>query len=1467
MTAPDPHGGGPVTRRRERVLAWAALAVAAYLPPLLSAPGEVAADTKSYLYLDPGRLLGRAASMWDPNVGLGTVTHQTIGYLFPMGPYYWLLDTLGVPDWVAQRVWLGTIVFAAAAGVVFLLRTLGVRGVGVAVAAATYAFSPYALHYSARISVILLPWAALGWMLALTIRALRSGGWRHPALFALLVQVIGGVNATALLFAGVAPVAWVLWATFGTREVTWQRAAATTARIGVLTTAASAWWIAGLSLQSGYGINVLQYTETVRAVARTSMPNEVLRGLGYWFFYGRDRLGPWIEAASSYTQRPVVILAGYGLAVLALASAGVIRWRHRAFFVFLAVTGVVIAVGAHPYDDPTPLGSVFKAFATSSTAGLALRSTGRAIPLVTLALAVLLGRGVDVGMDALRRRRRGRVAWAVPAVVAALLVASFPALYDGSYYGENLQRPEEIPQYWDDAAEFLDARGHDTRVLELPGSDFASYTWGNTVDPITPGLIDRPYVARELIPYGTPGTADLLNALDRRFQEGVEDPSGLAALLRRLGVGDVVLRNDLEYGRFNTPAPAQLAASLRDDVDGIALAATFGPLASGSGGRFVDERDYLVDDGAPPPVAVHEVEDPWSIVRAETARGALVVAGDGEGLVDLAEAGLLDHDRVVVQSASFGTDETAALRRLAGDDAVLVLTDTNRRRARRWTTVRDNTGHTEARGERPLAEADGDARLPVFPDAPPRSSTSVVQRGVRRVVASSYGNPITFTPEDRAARAFDGDLTTAWKTAAFAEAVGERISVELEERVRSDHVELVQLLTGPQDRFITEVELRFDGGDPLTVALDGSSRAADGQRISFPMRAFRRLEVRISATNYGRPTYIGPANSVGFAEIRVRPEGSARDVQVDEVVRLPRALLEQFGDEALAHPLVVVMTRLRSQQVPPRSDEEVALVRELRLPDARAFSVTAQARLTADAPSATLDELLGRSGGVTATASRSLPGCARCLPAHALDGDPDTAWQSPIGAVVGEWVEVALPAPTRVDRLELQLIDDSRHSVPTRLRVEGGGAAHEIDVPAADAEGVRTVTFPALRADRIRVSIVAVAERRAPSFYTDAPQVLPAGVRELGIAGVSVAPVPEELRTPCRGDLVTVDGDPFPVRVTGRTDDALARRPLLIEPCGRVEATLGAGTHELRTAPGRVTGLDVDRIVLASSAGGRRGLPIVDGKVTDLGSPDVDVPVVRVTSAGRTRTEVEITGASEPFWLVLGQSHSTGWRATLAGGGSLGSPRLVDGYANGWYVDLGERDAATVTMEWTPQRRVWFALAISALAVLLCVGIVVATRRQRLPELAPIDARVTLRSPFVGSAPLARGASVIGPLVGGTAAAIVVAPWAGAVVAAAVLATVRTRHGRSILTVLPAGLVALAAVYIVRNQIRYDLPPVFEWPTFFPRARSLAWLAVVLLGADALVEVLERRRGTRSDPPVRSPSSRAARRAGGTTDR
>ncbi|HYF46876.1 MAG TPA: alpha-(1-_3)-arabinofuranosyltransferase family protein, partial [Acidimicrobiales bacterium] len=843
----------PTDRRRALAnpLTWVPfglLAAVTYVPLLLTKPGQVGADTKSYLYLDPGRLLRDAPFLWDPGIGLGTVTHQNIGYLWPMGPFYWALDTIGLPDWVAQRLWLASVMFAAGAGVLYLLRVLNWRAEpargrwwdgGMVVAALAYALSPYVLDYAARISVILLPWAALPWLIALTIRALRHGGWRHPALFALVVLTVGSVNATSLILVGLGPLLWVGWAVWVEREVTWREALGAVLRIGFLTGLTSLWWMSGLTLQGAFGIPILRYTETYQAVAVTSMTPELLRGLGYWFFYGNDKLGQWIVPSISYMSWGLPV--SYAIPILAFLSAVVTRFRHRAFFVALIAVGAVVGIGGHPFDDPSPVGGVFKRF-TEVDAGLAFRSTARAGPLIVLGTSVLLGAGVSALGRALPR-------YAVPAAVAAvvLVVVNLPATWGGNMVDRNLDRAEDIPDHWHEATAYLDEQGHETRVLELPGTDFAAYRWGNTVDPVTPGLMDRPYVARELIPYGSHPSANLLNALDRPLQEDTFDPNALETMARLMAVGDVVLRSDLEYERFRTPRPRP-TWQLINETPGLGDPVTFGepePNRAPPTLPMIDEVELGIDPNLPdpPPVAAFPVEDPLPIVRAVTTESPTLIAGDGDGLVAGAAAGLIDPSRLVLYSATMA-DDPEALQARIDDGADLVVTDSNRKRARRWGTVRENEGYTERAGEEPLVDDPSDNRLEVFPDGGDDEATVSVQRGGATVSATAYGNPVTYTPGDRAAYAMDGDPTTAWRVGAFAEVTGERLVIELDEPLTTNEIRLLQPRARTTNRFITDVRLRFDEGPDVEATLDETSYAGagGGQTVTFAERTFSRVE-------------------------------------------------------------------------------------------------------------------------------------------------------------------------------------------------------------------------------------------------------------------------------------------------------------------------------------------------------------------------------------------------------------------------------------------------------------------------------------------------------------------------------------------------------------------------------------------------------------------------------------------------
>ena len=101
------------SRLRLHVLLLAALA---YIPSLAAAPGKIPADTKLFLYLNPARLTGDAPYSWDTRQFAGWVPHQTLSYLWPSGPWYSLCNAIGMPDWVAHRLWIGSLMFAAGLG-------------------------------------------------------------------------------------------------------------------------------------------------------------------------------------------------------------------------------------------------------------------------------------------------------------------------------------------------------------------------------------------------------------------------------------------------------------------------------------------------------------------------------------------------------------------------------------------------------------------------------------------------------------------------------------------------------------------------------------------------------------------------------------------------------------------------------------------------------------------------------------------------------------------------------------------------------------------------------------------------------------------------------------------------------------------------------------------------------------------------------------------------------------------------------------------------------------------------------------------------------------------------------------------------------------------------------------------------------------------------------------------------------
>jgi arabinofuranan 3-O-arabinosyltransferase len=242
-----------------------------------------------------------------------------------------------------------------------------------------------------------------------------------------------------------------------------------------------------------------------------------------------------------------------------------------------------------------------------------------------------------------------------------------------------------------------------------------------------------------------------------------------------------------------------------------------------------------------------------------------------------------------------------------------------------------------------------------------------------------------------------------------------------------------------------------------------------------------------------------------------------------------------------------------------------------------------------------------------------------------------------------------------------------------------------------------------------------------------------------------------------------------------------------------------------------------------------------------LGPADPEGPDVEVDGSGRTSFDLTVEQASEPFWLVLGQSQSDGWEADVSGGSTAARSQLVDGYANGWLVEPDGDGPIEIRLRWTPQRVVWAGLALSAVGVVACLALACWPRRRPVVE-TTVERAPALASPFVSSGHrpgrVAVGVGAAGVAVGTALAANV---FVGLLVGAVAAFALADRRARPVLTVGSVAALGGAALYVIANQLFDDFPAVPEWPSLFERAHLVALTAVLLLAADVVVEVIRTR--------------------------
>jgi hypothetical protein len=807
-----------------------------------SQPGRYITDFRFEVAWAPGRTLARVGALW-PSVGsLGFVAGTDRSPLPTL--FFGAVRAAGAEPWLAQRMWHAVLLTLAATGTVAVARFFRAEiGWWHCIAGFTYMFSPVGIGLLLP-SPIYAVYAVAPWVVASLLHGATNphASWAWPALAALCLYFVAPVELPGTLYlVGLLPL-------FAILLVHDDRAPArAVVRWGLQTSCLVVPGLVYILVRSQMARGALErrlyITESPEAVASSTSWSETFRGLGHWLTYFRFGLTEPRPNFSSWLESPIVVLATFAVPLIAALALVLRPWRWVRLLFLIGALDLVIVVGFHPVGDPGPWGQLVRWLYDVAPPASSMRNTLKAGWVWALVIALLFGLVTERAIHWFRRRFVWSAAAAGACAVGLVVLGATPA-FSGNLYPRS--GVTEIPDYWQDAFDWLEAAPGTGSVIVLPGAAVASYRWGEPGDDIFEAFMPRPFLNPTV--YQATGTAagNLLFELNQHVADRDFQPRDLVPVLRRLGVRYILVRNDLFWQRSGLPRPATLD-QLRSSPQ-LRLVASFGDPGENTLGPSPQrasslERFLRGVEAQLPPVEIYELATVLPLPRVQTARSPLIVAGDGAAWTQLARAGMLESGPPIAYLSRL--DDGQLLTALQRGSPV-VITDTNARRrvtssglsANQSAPVfdRERTGSPSA-----LFEAPGSVTTEYVPDA--------LRIGSLEVAAED--------PASRPSLAFDQRTETAWRPASLISPIGQGVTIDLREPTAITGVS-VRTADLPR-RLVTAVFVQADGGERVVFPI------ADGVgSVNLDGIEAERLTVGIAAVvGFGR-------TPIGFSEVEVQ---------------------------------------------------------------------------------------------------------------------------------------------------------------------------------------------------------------------------------------------------------------------------------------------------------------------------------------------------------------------------------------------------------------------------------------------------------------------------------------------------------------------------------------------------------------------------------------------------------------------
>ncbi len=1215
--------------------------------PFATAPGDILADTKFELVVNPSGFLSSALTLWDPQQ-FGGLLNQAVGYLFPMGPFFELFRLLSVDGWVIQRLWLGLLLVTAFGGTVRLATWMGIGTPWTRPAAGlAYALSPVGLTLLGQTSAEFLPMAMLPWILvpltdmrpwATAVRAGPAGltqqrpgrrmRARAVARSAVAVALCSGMNAASATAVLLPAVIYILTRP-GTGPAVRTRMLAWWVPAVVLVTAN---WSVPLVLLFKYGVSIVPFTESAQVTASSTSLLNIFRGTEDWVGYLVVNGQEWRPLAFQIATDLVPALLIGVLAAVGLAGLTRRDLPERRFLLWSALLGVVIISLGYVSSLGDPLEQHLIALINGP--GSAFRNLWKFDPMLRLPLALGLAHLLAVvtvpriRVAVLAVAALGFGGLAVPAVATGLASA-------GSF--------GQVPGYWVQTADWLTAHAGHQAVLIEPGAPFGQYVWGSPMDDVLQALTNVDYAERNLSVVGSAGNERLLDAIDQQLAAG-DGSAALTQVLARMGIKYVVVRNDLSRNVVNGAWPARVSEALATS-GGITEAAGFGPVVSGLG-----SQDAATDFDPPyPAVQIYQVLGAEPVATVQPAAGTLRVYGGPESLITLASEGLLGNRPVFVNDDNAGSP-------VAGS----VLTDSLRRRTRNFGQLRTNYSPTLTATDPALTFLSADD----FTE-PAWTRYQAVARytGIKDVTASSSDSDISALSTQWQTgtlpySAVDGNLGTMWESGGWNGPVGQWIRIDFDAPVDPHTITVTfadNYAIGPP---VTRVTV-----STATGAISDPVRATgDSQQLRAPSGASGWLRITITGLAYQPVSEIG--TQVGISDIEIPGVTAGRTIVAPVVPGGdPTAVVLAKAQSRTSGCMLTTQHWVCSPGLASSTEEQFGFDHSFYEPS----TVTTAARGSAVLVDPSLADhyaVLDRHAA-TVTASSTYTDDVQDQARSAFDGNPATTW-------------VASPSDDH-PRLTIGWDKPVKVGGVTFMRPPGASASVQVLITGSAGQVRGAVVGPS--------GAVTFAPMRTRSLtFTFTPIQAPLQITDVVIPGVpSVGTPTVPFRLPCGlGPALAINGTTVPTKVSGTFADLLSGRPMTFTACSPVSLTAGAD----QVTESRFDAFDIQDVVL----GGAVRVPDVPAAPADILTWSSSVRKLRVSSPVRS-------------YLVVNENFNAGWRAVI-GGRRLAAVRL-DGWKQAWVLPAGT--AGVVTLTYQPAALYHYAiiggLGVLALAILLAVGL------------------------------------------------------------------------------------------------------------------------------------------------------------------